>query len=107
MGNQNSTRRMAYMFRHARKIGINRRRDKIQPSRLYTRGVFELPDGSGAVRVNGVVYASEELAPFIGDITWVRVSKKTETDPVHEGVAFDEFQRPYCFLKKVPALGVR
>jgi hypothetical protein len=102
MSNQNSTRRIVYMVRQARKMGINRRRDKIQPSRLYTRGVFALPDGSGAVRVSGVVYASEELAPFIGDITWVRVSKKP--DPGHEGVAFDEFQRPFCFLKKVPAL---
>ena len=87
------------MLRQMRKKQINKAREKSPHHRLYMRPVFRLPDGRGAVRVNGKVYASLELACLIGDDTWVRVSKNMGWKIA--GVAFDEFNRPFCDLEEI------
>jgi len=99
MSSQNSPRRIAYMLRKIREKDIYKDRKKPRPLRLHTRGVFELPDGRGAVTVNGTVYASKELTGIIGDVAWVRCR------PGWGGVAFDEFNHPLWKLEEVPALG--
>ncbi len=98
MSNRNSPRRIAYMLGQIRKEAINKNVEKPQLHKLHTRGVFGLLDGRGAVMVYGTVYASRELSHLIGDTTWVRVSKKHKWG----GVAFDEFNRPFCNLEEVP-----
>jgi len=103
MSNQNSLRRIAHMLHKIREETINKKREKLTPYRLHTRAVFELPDGRGAVKVNGAVYASKELIRQIGDTVSVRVSNRTGEG----GAAFDVFKRPFCDLERVPATSLR